>query len=72
MSKQERQLLEMLYQSNAFGDISDWLVLRPQQLRAECLTLLNHWSTVLHWNLNEVTVEGMVQYLEEKWIEQPV
>ena len=72
MSRQEHQQLELLYQSNAFGDISDWLNLSPQELRSKCLSLLDHWSSVLHWNLNLVTVEGMIQFLEEKWVEQPV
>lgn len=72
MSRQERQQIELLYQNNAFGDISGWLSLNPQELKEECLNLINHWTSVLHWDLRMVTTDGIVKYLEEKWVEQTV
>lgn len=63
------QDLNDLWTSNAFGDISGWESLPPEELHRECEEMIAAWADN-GWNVNDISTEGMIEFLKKEWAKE--
>jgi hypothetical protein len=60
------QDLSELWTSNAFGDISGWDSLPPEELHRECEEMISAWADN-GWNVDDISPYGMIEFLKKEW-----